>query len=60
MKYSPTYIDLKEMIQNYIEESSKTNYRFTLDEQVDLERQIKILSNHLNNLIDYELKRKED
>lgn len=44
-------------IDNFKEESSKTSYRFTTEEQIRLEREIAILQNHINLLIDYELKK---
>lgn len=60
MNISPVAIDLIEAIENYIEASSKKEYRFTEEEQYKLEREIAILNKQIDMLIDYELKRKED
>lgn len=57
MNISPVATDLIEAIENYIEASSKKEYRFTEEEQYKLEREIAILNNQINMLIDYELKR---
>ena len=57
MNISPIANDLVVAINNYIETSSKVEYRFTIEEQIELQKQIKILENQINMLIDYELKR---
>ncbi len=57
MKFSPCFIKLLSAIEDYIENSSKKDYIFTIEEQLELEKQLKILNNQLNALIDYELKR---
>lgn len=59
MNISPVATDLVEAIENYIETSSKKEYRFTVEEQYKLEREIAILNNQINMLIDYELKREK-
>ena len=41
----------------FIEASSKTNYEFTIEEQRELERMVKILDNQINMLVDYEIKK---
>ena len=57
MNISPVATDLVEAMENYIEASSKTNYRFTIEEQMKLQQMIKILNNQIDMLVDYELKR---
>ena len=57
MNISPIANDLVVAINNYIETSSKVGYRFTIEEQMELQKQIKILENQINMLVDYELKR---
>ena len=57
MNISPVATDLIEAIKNYIEASSKKEYRFTVEEQYKLEREIAILNKQIDMLIDYELKR---
>lgn len=60
MNISPSAIDLIDAIKRYIEESSKINYRFTIEEQFEIQKQIKILDNQINILIDYEIKREQE
>lgn len=55
--HSPVAIELYKAIEEYCKESNKTTYRFTIEEQMEMERQIKILNNQLNALIEYELKK---
>jgi uncharacterized protein YpmS len=57
MNISPAATDLIEAIENYIETSSKKEYRFTEEEQYKLEREIAILNKQIEILINYELKR---
>lgn len=59
MNISPVAIDLIEAINNYVAESSKKEYRFTIEEQKELERMLKVMNNQINILVDYELKRDE-
>ena len=56
LNISPVANELIIAIDNFKEESSKTSYRFTTEEQIKLEREIAILQNHINLLVDYELK----
>jgi len=60
MNISPVANELIIAINNFKEESSKTGYRFTIEEQIRLEREITILQNHINLLIDYELKKEKE
>jgi len=57
MNISPIAIQLINVIEEYKEESSKTTYRFTIEEQLKLQREIDILQKHIDLLIDYELKK---
>lgn len=57
MNISPVANELIIAIDNFKEESNKTSYRFTTEEQIRLEREIAILQNHINLLVDYELKK---
>ncbi len=59
MNVSPVANDLVEAINNYIEESSRTSYRFTLEEQLELQNKIAILNNQIDMLIKYELEKRE-
>ena len=56
MDFSPVFIQLKNAINDYLKESSKKDYRFTLEEEKELEKFILILDNHKKALIDYEIK----
>jgi len=60
MNISPVANELIIAIDNFKEESSKTSYRFTTEEQIRLEKEIAILQNHINLLIDYELKKEKE
>lgn len=60
MEISPVANDLIQAIDNYIEESGKTIYRFSFEEQIELQRKIKILDNHINILIAFETSRRAD
>lgn len=57
MNISPIAVALITSIEDYVSVSSKVGYRFTIEEQMELQKQIKILENQINMLIDYELKR---
>ena len=59
MEISPVANDLLEAIDNYIEVSSKVGYRFTLEEQMKIQRMILILDKHIDSLIEYETKREK-
>ena len=54
-----TALKLIYTIDKYIAETSKKDYIFTQEEEYFIELATKRLSNHINTLIDYELKRKE-
>ena len=57
MDFSPAYRKLLNAINDYIQESSKTTYRFSYEEEESLKYNIEFLKNHYKNLINYELKR---
>ena len=59
MNISPIANDMVEAIEAYIEASSKVGYRFELEEQLKIQQMIRVLDKHIETLIDYELKRKE-
>lgn len=59
MNISQVANDLIKAINNYKEQSIKTNYKFTLEEQLTLQNEIAILEKHIELLIDYELKKKD-
>lgn len=46
-------------IHNYMEESMKKSYVFTIDEEIILKQQVNMLQKWLETLSDYELKRKD-
>lgn len=60
MNYSPSALRLFKAIDEYLKESSKKEYRFTIEEQKMLDRYITFLDNQLTILIDYELKREQE
>lgn len=49
---------LLEIIDEYIKESSKKDYVFSLEEQLMIQKKIQILEKQIEILIDYETKRK--
>ena len=49
--------DLMDATTTFIEKSSHVDYQFTYEDQVALQRLIDTLTNQLNILVDYELKR---
>lgn len=57
MNISPIANDMFIAIDDFMNESSKVGYRFTIEERKKLERYIRILENHLIMLDNYELKR---
>ena len=59
MNISPVANDLILAFNNYIEESSKKDYKFTNEEQFKMQQVIKMLDNQINMLIQYELKKGE-
>ena len=54
---SETALELILAIDKYMEKSVKTNYILTLEEQLELQRKLNTLNNHINLLVDYEVKR---
>ena len=60
MNTSPIANDLLIAIDNYIEASSKKEYRFELEEQIKLQNAIARLNNQIGILINYEIKRKNE
>ena len=59
MNISPVANNLIIAFNNYIEESSKKDYKFTNEEQFKMQQVIKMLDNQINMLIQYELKRED-
>lgn len=59
MNISPVANNLIIAFNNYIEESSKKDYKFTNEEQFKMQQVIKMLDNQINMLIQYELKKGE-
>ena len=57
MNISPVANDMFLAIDDFMNASLKTSYRFTDEERTKLEFYIKILQNHLTMLDNYELKR---
>ena len=49
--------ELIKAIEEYKKESTKVDYDFTLEEQMQLQREIDILNKHIELLIDYEMKK---
>jgi len=55
---SPVALELINAIEEYKKESSRKEYRFELEEQLRLQREIEILQKHIDLLIGYELKKR--
>lgn len=49
--------ELLKAIDNYMRASCKKDYKFTNEENITIQRQLKILDNHINMLIKYEITR---
>lgn len=60
MNISPVANKLIKAIEDYKEESSKVSYMFTTDEELRLLKEIEILRNHIDILIDYEDKKNKN
>jgi hypothetical protein len=60
MNISPIANDLIEAINNYLNESSRVQYRFTLEEEISLTCALTNLKNRLETLSDYEIKRENE
>lgn len=60
MNISPVANDLLQAIEEYIEESSKTIYRFELEEQIKIQNAIARLNKQIEMLIDYEIKKNKE
>lgn len=60
MNISPVANDLLLAIEEYIEESSKTIYRFELEEQIKLQNAIARLDKQIEMLVDYEIKKNKE
>ena len=58
LKEKKTALELINMIDKYIAESGKKDYVFTQEEEYFIELATKRLSNHIDMLIDYELKKR--
>ena len=52
-------LELIDAINKYMEESGKSDYILSIDEQIALERIIKALEKHLEFLINFEIKREQ-
>lgn len=50
--------DMIQAFNEWMEESSKTCYRFSKEEQYYLEQMIKMMNNQINMLVDYEIKKR--
>lgn len=59
MEVSPIAYDLIKDCNEWLEQSSKTSYRFSKEEQYYLEQMIKVMNNQIDLLVDYELKKEE-
>lgn len=57
MEVSPNAYDMIKAFNEWLEQSSKVGYRFSIEEQRYLELMVKMLNNQINMLVDYELKR---
>ena len=57
MKENKVAVDLFNAINDYLQESSKKEYIFSLEEQLNLQRAIAILNNQIAMLVDYEVKK---
>ena len=57
MEVSPSAYQLINDFNEWLEDSSKKIYRFTVEEQQALEQMIKIMNNQIDMLVDYETKR---
>lgn len=56
---SPQAYQVIDAIEEYLKESSKKEYRFTLKEQIELQNIIARLDKQIEILVDYEIKRGE-
>ena len=59
MNISPVANNLIIAFNNYIEESSKKDYKFTNEEQFKMQQVIKMLDNQINMLIQKKIKKGE-
>lgn len=57
MEVSPIAYDLIKDFNEWMEQSSKKEYRFSKEEQYYLEQMVKMLNNQIDMLVDYELKK---
>jgi len=48
--------DMIQAFNEWLEASSKKEYRFSEEEQYYLEQMVKIMNNHINVLVEYEAK----
>jgi hypothetical protein len=60
MDVSPSAYELIDKFNQWLEASSKKEYRFTIEEQYALEKMIKVMDNQINILVDYETKKEQD
>ena len=60
IEVSPSAYELIQAFNQWLEDSSKTQYRFSEEEQYYLEQMIKMMNNQIEILVDYEIKRKQD
>jgi len=59
LSISPVAKELIMAIEEYKKESSRVGYRFELEEQLRLEKEIEILKKHIELIADYEAKKKK-
>lgn len=59
MEVSPIAYDLIKDFNEWMEQSSKTTYRFSKEEQYYLEQMVKMLNNQINMLVEYEIKNQQ-
>lgn len=60
IEVSPSAYDLIKAFNQWLEDSSKKEYRFSDEEQYYLEQMIKMMNNQIDMLVEYEIKRKQD
>ena len=60
IEVSPSAYELIQSFNQWLEDSSKKEYRFSEEEQYYLEQMIKMMNNHIDILVEYEIKRKQD
>lgn len=59
MKENQISVKLLEIIDEYMKESCKKDYILSTEEYYKIKRQLEILNNHLEIVMDYETKKRE-